>query len=77
MLYADSLSADISKERDLAVRKLEIMRSEQAKEEEKVDALRNENNNIEKKIKRYRGLVQEQIDKASAKKRGGDEDGPS
>lgn len=70
MLYNGTLTEGVTKERDVTFKKLNQMKSTRQLEDEKVALYRADNNKIEKKIRRYRALVQEQIDKVAAKKRG-------
>ena len=69
MLYNGTLGNGISKEREVAIKKLDKIRSARQLEDEKASILRSDNERMEKKIKRYRALVQEQIDMVAAKKR--------
>ncbi len=57
MLYNGTLGNGISKEREVAIKKLDKIRSARQLEEEKASILRSDNERMEKKIKRYRALV--------------------
>jgi hypothetical protein len=69
LLYENNLKENIERERNNTIKKVSEMQQNNKSVKEKVESLEAENLTIKKKIKRYRGLVQEQIDAVSKKKR--------
>ena len=72
ILYADKLHTEITNEKNTTQKRVDKIKEVQQKDMQRIYELREDNNNLEAKIKRYRGLLQEQID-ASAKR--GTDDG--